>query len=153
MDIFQQTQAHFLHFDCKIKEARETVNANMDVAMEEPSTQQNSTMVISDKLKDPMADLTSETNRSSLLATCSAGEPTLEQCEDSSSSADECVEPMDVDAKDESAPEVGVGDTKDVFDQKQLLELLTQSKAAGKRIAGEDIMLLIGGTGAGKVCY
>jgi len=119
--------------------------------MGDPSTQQSTLLIDNNKLKASMEELTAETEQSSYSSTCTAGEPTLERSEDSSSSTDEREEPMDVDVCELSSPDVGVDDTKDVLDQKELLTLLEQSKEAGKLIAGEDILLLIGGTGAGKV--
>jgi hypothetical protein len=44
-------------------------------------------------------------------------------------------------------------DTGDVLDLEKLHELLAQSKNAGDLIAGKNVMLLIGGTGAGKVSF
>jgi hypothetical protein len=42
-------------------------------------------------------------------------------------------------------------ETDDVMDLEKLFGLLEQSKRAGDVIAGKNVMLLIGGTGAGKV--
>ena len=42
---------------------------------------------------------------------------------------------------------------KDVLDLKKLLALLDTSKEAAKLIAGQHIVTLIGGTGAGKVRF
>lgn len=41
--------------------------------------------------------------------------------------------------------------TKDVLDVDKLIDLLQANKSAVDRIAGKDVLLLIGGTGAGKV--
>jgi hypothetical protein len=44
-------------------------------------------------------------------------------------------------------------ETCDVLDLEKLYELLEQSKRAGDLIAGKNVILLIGGTGAGKVSF
>lgn len=44
-------------------------------------------------------------------------------------------------------------DTSDVLDLEKLYDLLEQSKSAGDLIDGKNVMLLIGGTGAGKVSF
>ena len=42
-------------------------------------------------------------------------------------------------------------DTRDVLDQTKLIGLLNESNKAGKHLSGKKVLLLVGGTGAGKV--
>jgi len=63
---------------------------------------------------------------------------------------DETTGSVEMNVADESGG--GDDDAADVLDLEKLQNLLQQSKQAANKIAGKDVMLLIGGTGAGKVC-
>jgi ATPase subunit of ABC transporter with duplicated ATPase domains len=58
---------------------------------------------------------------------------------------------MDVESEDSSV-DVNVPDTviHDLLEIDKLVQYLEQGKKAGDKIAGKDVLLLIGGTGAGK---
>ena len=66
-----------------------------------------------------------------------------------------CVEPGKPSEFWKNCCETGVKDfditgTEDALDQEKVCDLLKASNAAGKKVEGKNIMLLIGGTGAGK---
>jgi ABC-type histidine transport system ATPase subunit len=58
------------------------------------------------------------------------------------------ADPMEVD--DDSGSKE---DTIDVLDLNKLCAVLEEGKEASDKISGKDVLLLIGGTGAGKVCF
>jgi hypothetical protein len=61
-------------------------------------------------------------------------------------------DPMETDTQNCDATNAYCDDnTSDVLDQGKLTDLLVEGMEAGNRIEGKDTMLLIGGTGAGKV--
>ena len=90
------------------------------------------------KLHENMNDVEMNTDEQELT-----GVANVSDSDDKSSDGD----PMDVDTEVDNTE----GDFADVIDQAMLCRQMVENKKGGNKIAGKDIGLFIGETGAGKV--
>lgn len=96
-----------------------------------------------EKHQDDINDITMNTNEQASTIDALAGPANVSDSDDKSSDGD----PMDVDKNDDKLKD----DFADVIDQAMLCRQMIENKKGGEKIAGKDIGLFIGETGAGKV--